>query len=72
MVEYFAQFDPVLIKDVQTERETMDTIFHKLVSDGNPLYRWYYGHFHQSWNAEISGVQFKMLDIMEFATIAAE
>ena len=72
MVEYFAQFDPILIKDVQTERETMDTIFRKLISDDHPLIRWYYGHFHQSWNAEISGVQFKMLDIMEFATIAAE
>jgi hypothetical protein len=72
MVEHFAQSDPTLLKDVQTERETMDTIFHKLVSDGHPLSKWYYGHFHQSWNAEISCVRFKMLDIMEFTTIAAE
>lgn len=70
MVEYFAQSDPTLLKDVQTERETMDAIFHKLTADGHPVGNWFYGHFHQSWNADISGVRFKMLDIMEFATIA--
>lgn len=45
------------------------SIFHKLIDDGHPVSNWFYGHFHQSWNADISGVRFKMLDIMEFATI---
>lgn len=69
MVEQFAQYDPNLLLDVQEERKTMDAVFHKLIADGHPLGNWYYGHFHQSWNANISGVHFKMLDIMEFAEI---
>ena len=69
MVEHFAQKDPDLLADVQKERETMDLLFHKLIAGGHPLCNWYYGHFHQSWNAIISGVRFKMLDIMEFAEI---
>ena len=69
MVEHFAQSDPTLLKDVQAERETMDAIFHKLIADGHPVSNWFYGHFHQSWNADISGVRFKMLDILEFASI---
>lgn len=28
-----------------------------------------YGHFHQSWNSEIEGILFSMLDIMEFKEI---
>ena len=69
MVVHFAQKDPELLGDVQKEREIMDLLFHKLVAGGHPLSNWYYGHFHQSWNAIISGVRFKMLDIMEFAEI---
>ena len=69
MVEHFAQSDPTLLKDVQTERETMDAFFYKLTADGHPVGNWFYGHFHQSWNADISGVRFKMLDILEFVSI---
>lgn len=69
MVAHFAQKDPELLGDVQKEREIMELLFHKLIDCGHPLCNWYYGHFHQSWNAIISGVRFKMLDIMEFAEI---
>ena len=69
MVAHFAQKDPELLGDVQKERETMELLFHKLIDCGHPLRNWYYGHFHQSWNAIIYGVRFKMLDIMEFAEI---
>ena len=30
---------------------------------------WYYGHFHQKWTWKYENTDFKMLDIMEFATI---
>ena len=30
-----------------------------------PPRRWFYGHFHHSWNANINGVDYTMLGIME-------
>lgn len=33
--------------------------------DRHPLRHWFYGHFHHSWNAEINGVNYTMLGIME-------
>lgn len=47
----------------------MDRLFEHLKTAGHPLLHWYYGHFHQSWNAEVNGVLFSMLDIMEFKEI---
>ena len=43
----------------------MDAIFHRLIGDGHPVNNWFYGHFHQSWKADISGVRFKMLDMLQ-------
>ena len=36
-----------------------------LYAKNHPLRYWFYGHFHQSWHAEIDGVLYNMLDIME-------
>ena len=30
-----------------------------------PLPRWFYGHFHQTWHLKIEGVRYNMIDIME-------
>ena len=65
----WAEWDPELIEDVTRERETMDKIFYGLKEAGHNIERWLYGHFHQSWNAVIDGVQFSMLDIMEFKEV---
>ena len=43
-----------------------------LLDSGHPLTHWFYGHFHQSWNASIYGVLFSMLDIMEFKEVLRE
>jgi hypothetical protein len=51
--------------DVQYERKVMDDIQAYLYMKNHPLRYWYYGHFHQSWHAEIDGVQYNMLDCME-------
>ena len=61
--------DPTLMEDVQNEREVMCSIYQKLIKDGHPLLSWYYGHFHQSYNKIYNGVNFTMLDIMEFTAI---
>ena len=62
----WAAHDTELLTDCENERLTMDRLFEHLKTAGHPLSHWYYGHFHQSWNSEIDGVLFSMLDIMEF------
>ena len=65
----WATLDPDIPSDCAKERETMDSIHNYLKSAGHPVSYWYYGHFHQSWNSEIDGILFSMLDIMEFKEI---
>lgn len=61
----WAVFDEKLLEDCQQERECMDNIRAHLLKDGHPLRRWFYGHFHQSWNKEIDGVCYTLLNINE-------
>ena len=65
----WAQDDPGVIEDCESERQIVDKIFAHLKRDGHPLERWYYGHFHHSWHSEIDGVWYKMLDIMELLEV---
>ena len=53
--------------DLDQERSIMDDIYSKVKS--SPVTHWCYGHFHQSWHADIDGILFKMLDIMELFEI---
>lgn len=62
----WAARDVELLTDCEKERQIMDRLFEHLKTAGHPLSHWYYGHFHQSWNAEVDNVLFSMLDIMEF------
>jgi len=57
--------DITLLRDMQDERLTMDAILAMLALGGHPLRQWFYGHFHHSWNAEIDGIRYTMLNIME-------
>ena len=66
---YFSVDDDELLADVEEERRTMDRLYDYLVTRGHPLSQWYYGHFHQSFQYEMGGVMFVMLDIMEFAEV---
>ncbi len=65
----WATLDPDIPSDCAKERETMDKIYNHLKLARHPVSHWYYGHFHQTWNSEIDGVLFSMLDIMEFKEI---
>lgn len=64
-LESWAEHDDTLMYDVHYERKVMDDIQTYLYVKNHPLRYWYYGHFHQSWHAEIDGVQYNMLDCME-------
>jgi hypothetical protein len=68
-LESWAAHDADLLDDVKYERQVMDQIYNYLYSKNHPLSNWYYGHFHESWHAEIDHVKFHMLDIMELREI---
>ena len=68
----WAKRDVTLLEDCEKERAILDRIFDTLFEAGQPLAHWFYGHFHQSWNASIYGVLFSMLDIMEFKAVLRE
>ena len=58
--------DEDLTEQVKNERLVMDKILDYLKYRSHPLRHWFYGHFHQSWQAiDNEGVQYNMLDIME-------
>ena len=65
----WAAYDPQLLVDCDMERITMDRIYQTLKESGHPVNKWYYGHFHQKWTWKYEDTDFKMLDIMEFATV---
>lgn len=68
-VQAYIESDPTLLSDMRHERDVMDGLLANLHHDGHPLRHWYYGHYHHSWNAEIDGVDFTMLDIMELKEV---
>ena len=68
-LESWAEWDSSLLEDVAVERATMDQIYECIKRHGHPIRKWYYGHFHQSWNGLFDGTQFSMLDIMEFKEV---
>lgn len=65
----WAMQDEYLLCDVKHERQVMDDLHAHLHFKGHPLRHWFYGHFHHSWNAEIDGVIYDMLDIMDLREI---
>lgn len=68
----WAMRDESLMDDVKYERKVMDNLFKHLKEKNHPLRHWFYAHYHQSWHAEIDGVQFNMLDIMELKELYHE
>lgn len=62
----WAVYDPALVWDCAHERETMDEILACLQQNHHAVERWYYGHIHSSWSDMIGGVQYTMLNILEF------
>lgn len=60
----FARYDDDLIDDVAQERMNMNLTF-EILRKNNPLYAWYYGHYHDSHTMGIFETTFHMLDIDE-------
>ena len=68
-LESWAERDADLMDDIRYERQVMDDLYNYLYTKNHPLRYWYYGHFHESWHAEIDDVMYHMLDIMELSEI---
>ena len=66
-IRSWIKYDPDLVANLDQERSIMDEIYAKV--KGTSVAHWCYGHFHQSWHADIDGILFKMLDIMELYEI---
>lgn len=65
-IQYWLQNDPTLEKTVNDERKVMDKVYNKLISDGHPLQKWFYGHYHWHNQEYIDGVQYITLDMYRY------
>ena len=65
-IEDLLKKDHDLEGDIDREREEMNKIHSKLKSDGHPLRKWVYGHFHKHNNEIIEGVEYIMLDMFRY------
>ena len=68
-IEMWMRKDPDLERDIDQERETMDKIHNRLLTDGHPLCCWFYGHYHDTCSDRIAGVGFYMLGIGQIREI---
>lgn len=68
IVHYYAENDPKLLDDLQYERELVRNMFN-LLKVNNTIKKYFYGHFHTSYNMEYDFTEFTLLDINEFKEI---
>lgn len=66
-LDYWAKKDKDILTDVDNDRKTVDSIYEELASNDNPIRKWYYGHYHNSNKERVFGIDFILLDIMEFS-----
>lgn len=64
-IENWLYKDEDLEDDIKAERQVMDKILSFLKEKGHPLDYWFYGHFHNSWKAEVDGTKYNMLDVKQ-------
>ena len=57
---------PNLIEDMKNERKIMTKIFEKLMGNGHKVLNFFYGHFHETHREGRDGINFILLDILEF------
>ncbi len=62
-IQNWLVYDPDLDKDIDKERKVMDDIYNRLIEDGHPIAKWFYGHYHFHNQEYINGIQFVMLDM---------
>ena len=66
LVYSFASYDPPLLSELTHERELLNTMYEMLKENGNPMEKWYYGHFHAEKHQMYENTQFNLLSINQF------
>ena len=61
----YADEDPGLLRDLEVERDLITEFYDYIKPKMPKLEKYFYGHFHDSWNSEIDGVEFRLLGIDE-------
>lgn len=62
-IEFWLDNDPKLYDDLFTERNEIDKIHDKLIADGHPITKWFYGHYHRHNREYIDGIEYVLLDM---------
>lgn len=65
IIDYFAEDDFTLKKDLLHERKTMDEIYN-ILNENNTINYWFYGHFHFSNKMFYNTTEFILLNCNEF------
>lgn len=67
-LDYWLNRDIHLINDIKTERDNVTKLYEHLKKNNN-IIKWYYGHFHNSYNLYYDNTNFIGLNINEFREI---
>lgn len=60
-IEEWIKADPGLDVCIKEERDVMDKVYNKLITDGHPLTDWIYAHYHRHHMQFINDIKFMML-----------
>lgn len=66
ILAHYSLMQPWLEYELRNERELLTRIYNEL-SENNTIERWYYGHFHKSFNETYKGTKFYGLAINELS-----
>jgi UDP-2,3-diacylglucosamine pyrophosphatase LpxH len=66
IVYEFTDKDPNLIEDVKKERSQHSLLMNDLDSRGLRPKLWYYGHYHMSRTGNYEGIDYRILDCLDF------
>ncbi len=58
--------DKNLEGDLNAERSKLDQLLQQLNQDNHNITDWYYGHYHDSKIESIGGINYHLLNVMEF------
>lgn len=60
---YWSRLDKYLENDINNERQDFTKLYNYLISQGNKIVQWFYGHYHQHNFEIIEGTKFSGLDM---------
>lgn len=65
-IKYWMLIDAKLEEDLNIERELIDNLYYHLREDKHPITNWIYGHYHTSQKEIHDGINFTLLNCVDF------